>query len=313
MRRSSPFWTLTLLLAVLPTTGCLFRTRPVEETYSKAPLKESSQSGLIDSIGQQAEKIKSLQATVDIDTSVGGAKKGHVTDYKEIRGYVLARKPAMLHMIGLLPIVRTTAFDMVSDGQEFKLWIPPKNRFVVGRNDMETPNADQPMESIRPQDIYDALLIQPIDPEHEIAVLENSDEILHDAKGHRVLQEAYELIVIRKKGKNEGILSRKIVFSRTDLLPHRQFIYNDRGKLVTDARYAGYKDYDGISFPSRIELVRPQEEYDITLNMLKVEINKPLRDDQFALEQPPGAEVVHLDHPQSSAVAPRASSTGNTR
>src|SRR5580658_444551 len=171
MRRITPFWALTLVLAVLPTTGCLFRTRPVEEKYSKAPLRESSQSGLIDSINQQAAKIQSLQATVDIDSSVGGAKKGHVTDYKEIRGYVLARKPAMLHMIGLLPIVRTTAFDMVSDGQDFKLWIPPKNRFVVGRNDEQTHTTDQPMESIRPQDIYDALLIRPIDPEHDIAVL----------------------------------------------------------------------------------------------------------------------------------------------
>jgi outer membrane lipoprotein-sorting protein len=298
MRRSSPFWALTLLLAVLPTMGCLFRTRPVEETYSKAPLKESSQSALIDVINQQAQKVQSLQATVDIDTSAGGAKKGHVTDYKEIRGYVLARKPAMLHMIGLLPIVRTTAFDMVSDGQEFKLWIPPKNRFIVGRNDVQTRNTDQPMENIRPQDIYDAILIRPIDPEREIAVLENGEEILHDAKGHRVLQEDYELIVIRKVDGNEGVLSRKIVFSRTDLLPHRQYIYDDQHNLVTDARYANYKENDGINFPSRIEIFRPQEEYDITLNMLKLEINKPLRDDQFGLQQPPGAEVVRLDTPQ---------------
>jgi hypothetical protein len=283
----------------------------VEETYSKAPLRESSQPALIESLNQQAEKIRSLQATVDIDTSAGGAKKGHVTDYKEIRGYVLARKPAMLHMIGLLPIVRTTAFDMVSNGEEFKLWIPPKNRFVMGRNDVRTQDGDQPMESIRPQDIYDALLVRPIDPEHEIAVLENSEEILHDSKGHRVLQDDYELIVIRKKGGNEGMLSRKIVFSRTDLQPHRQYIYDDQGKLVTDARYAGYKEYDGVNFPSRIEIFRPQEEYDITLNMLKLEINKPLRDDQFALEQPPGAEVVHLDHPQSSAAAPPLSNTSN--
>ena len=304
MRRISPFWALTLLFAVLPTTGCLFRTRPVEETYSQAPLRETSQSALIDNISQQAEKVKSLQATVDIDTSAGGAKKGHVTDYKEIRGYVLARKPAMLHMIGLLPIVRTTAFDMVSNGQEFKVWIPPKNRFVVGRNEVQTHNANQPMESIRPQDIYDALLIRPVDPEHEIAVLENGYEILHDAKGHRVLQEDYELIVIGKKGENEGVLSRKIVFSRTDLLPHRQYIYDELGNLATDARYATYKDYNGVSFPSRIEIYRPQEEYDITLNILKLEMNKPLRDDQFALEQPPGAEVVHLDRPQSSAAAP---------
>jgi hypothetical protein len=302
MRRSSPCWILILLLSMLSTVGCVFRTRPVEETYSKVPLKESSQSTLIESINQQAQRIQSLQATVDIDTSVGGAKKGHVTDYKEIRGYVLARKPAMLHMIGLLPIVRTTAFDMVSDGQEFKLWIPPKNRFVIGNNDMQASNPDQPMENIRPQDIFNALLIRPID-QSEIAVLENGEEILHDSKGHRVLQEDYELVVIRNDGGNWR-LARKIVFSRTDLLPHRQFIYDKQGNLVTDARYADYKDWDGVSFPSRIEISRPEEEYDITLNLLKLEINKPLRDDQFALEQPPGAEVVHLDQAQSRVVTP---------
>jgi len=292
-----------LFLAVLSTTGCVFRTRPVEEQYSKVPLKESSQQGLIDIINQQAEAIRSLKATVDIDSSVGGMKKGHVTDYKEIRGYVLARKPDSLHMIGLTPIVRTTAFDMVSDGQQFKVWIPTKNRFVVGLNQMATPNTDQPMENIRPQNIYEALLIRRVDPETEIAVLENGYETLHDGKGHRVLQDDYELTVIKKYEKGWG-LSRKIIFGRTDLKPHRQYIYDDDGKVVTDAKYAEYKDYDGVSYPSRIEIFRPQEEYDITLNMLKVDINKPLTDDQFTLQQPAGAEVIHLDRPQSSLAAP---------
>jgi hypothetical protein len=303
MRRNRPFLAFTLCLALLPTIGCLFRTRPVEDQYSKTPLKESSQQGLIDSINQQYQRIQSLKATVDIDTSAGGIKKGQVTDYKEIRGYVLARKPAELHMIGLMPIVRTTAFDMVSTGDQFKLWIPPKNRFVVGLNSVETPNTDQPMENIRPQNIYDALLIRRIDPESEIAVLENGYEILHDAKGRRVLQDDYELTVIKKFDKGWG-LSRKIVFDRTDLKPHRQYIYDESGKEATDARYAEYKDYNDVSFPSRIEIYRPQEEYDIKLNMLKVEINTPLRDDQFTLEQPAGAEVVHLDRPQSSLVEP---------
>ncbi len=303
MRRSSPFWVVTLFLALLSTTGCMFRTRPVEEKYSTVPLKESSQQGLIDIINQQSETIHSLKATVDIDTSVGGVKKGHYTDYKEIRGYVLARQPGSLHMIGLMPIVRTTAFDMVSDGQEFKLWIPPKNRFVIGRNQVATPNTDQPLENIRPQDIYEALLIRRVDPATEIAVLENGYETLHDAKGHRILQEDYELIVIRKY--DDGWrLARKIVFGRTDLKPHRQYVYSADGTVATDARYAEYKDYEGTSFPSRIEIYRPQEEYDITLNMLKVEVNTPLKDEQFVLEQPAGAEVVHLDRPQSTLVAP---------
>jgi len=303
MRRNRPLLTLTLFLAVLPTTACLFHTRPVEDQYSKVPLMQSTQLGLIDSVNQQAKAIQSLKATVDIDSSVGGMKKGHVTDYKEIRGYVLARKPGALHMIGLMPIVRTTAFDMVSDGQDFKLWIPPKNRFVIGKNGVATPDTDQPMENIRPQDIYDALLIHHIDPASEIAVLENGYEILHDEKGRRILQDDYELTVIQKYDQGWK-LERKIIFGRTDLKPHRQFIYSEDGKVVTDARYAVYKDFDGISFPSRIEITRPQEEYDFTLNMLKVEINQPLTDEQFTLAQPAGAEVIHLDRPQSSLAVP---------
>jgi hypothetical protein len=303
MRLKSPFSSLTLFLALLPTMGCLFRTRPVEDKYSKTPLMESTQQGLIDDINQQAEAIHTLKATVDIDSSAGGMKQGHVTDYKEIRGYVLAKKPDALHMIGLMPFVRTTAFDMVSDGREFKLWIPPKNKFVVGENQAATPSISQPMENIRPQNIYEALLIRHIDPNNEIAVLENGYETLHDTKGHRVLQEDYELTVIKRSG-DGWVLERKIIIGRTDLKPRRQFIYTEDGKVATDAKYADYKDYDGFSFPSRIEIYRPQEEYDITLNMLKVEINAPLKDEQFVLEQPAGAQVVHLDRPQSSLVVP---------
>jgi hypothetical protein len=284
-------------------TGCgvFLRTRPVEDQYSKAPLKQATQQELIDSINAQAESIHSLKATVDIDSSAGGMKKGKVTDYKEIRGYVLAKKPDSLHMIGLMPFVRTTAFDMVSEGQNFKLWIPPKNKFVIGKNEVTTPNISQPMENIRPQNIYEALLIRRINPKDEIAVLENGYETLHDGKGHRVLQEDYELTVI-KKAENGWLLERKIVFSRTDLKPHEQFIYSEDGKIATDAKYAEYKDFSGTIFPSRIQIYRPQEEYDITLNMLKVEINTPLKDEQFVLTQPAGAQVVRLDRPQSSLV-----------
>ena len=225
MRRKSPLFSLLLLAVLLPTMGCLLRTRPVEDRYSKVPLRESTQQGLIDAVNQQAEGIHTLKATVDIDSSAGGIKKGHVTDYKEIRGYILARKPDELHMIGLMPFVRTTAFDMVSDGREFKLWIPPKNKFVVGENRVTAPNNDQPLENIRPQNIYEALLIRHIEPGPiEIAVLENGYETLHDAKGHRILQEDYELTVIRQRGPDDYVLSRKIIFGRTDLKPHRQFI-----------------------------------------------------------------------------------------
>jgi outer membrane lipoprotein-sorting protein len=270
----------------------------------------ATQQELVDAVNSQAEKIKTMQATVDIDTSVGGANRGKVTDYKEIRGYVLARKPSMLRMIGLLPIVRNRAFDMVSDGKEFKLWIPPKNRFVVGRNDVVTPNPKQPFENVRPQNIYEALLIRAIDPEKEIAVLENGFETVLDAKRHQYQQPDYELVVIRK-GDSGWHLSRKVIFSRTDLKPHRQLIYDEKGEVVTDVRYGDYNDYDGISFPKQTEIERPQEEYDITLNIVKLDLNKPLTDDQFELQQPAGAEVVRLGQQNGKALTQSPGSGGS--
>ena len=293
------FLLLLLSLGTFSLSGCLFRTRTVDRHLSDRPLKTATQQELVEYVNTQAAKIQSIQATVDIDSSAGDPKNGKITDYKEIRGYVLARKPAMLRMKGLLPVVRNTAFDMVSDGQEFKLWIPPKNKFVVGLNNADNYQPDKRLENMRPQYIYEAVLLPEIGRD-EIAVLENGYEIVLDAKKHRVEQPNYALAVIRK-GPQGWYLSRRIEFSRIDLQPYRQRIYDQQGNVATDVHYHDYKDYAGTTFPSTIEIERPRENYDITLSMVKLEINKALADDQFALEQPPGADVVHLGQSDSSA------------
>ena len=102
-------------------------------------------------------------------------------------------------------------------------------------------------------------------------------------------------------GEHGWFLSRKIVFSRTDLLPHRQLLYDDKGNLATNALYEDYREQNGISFPWQIEISRPQEEYDMTLTVVKLELNQPMPDDKFVLEQPPGVEVVHLDKAENGA------------
>ncbi|HZU45306.1 MAG TPA: DUF4292 domain-containing protein [Terriglobales bacterium] len=297
MLSARPLRAFVLLVAVLPLSGCLFRSRQVERRVSTAPLKTATLQELVDKINSDAGKIETMKATVDIDTSVVD-KTGKITDYKEIRGYVLLRKPAMLRMIGLMPIVRNQAFDMVSDGNTFKLWVPIKNKFVVGHNDVVRPSK-QPLENIRPQYIYDALLVQSIDPKNEIAVLDSGMERVLDNKKRPVDQPDYEVVVI-KRADHGWFLSRKIVFGRTDLRVHEQMIYNVKGEMATDAHYNDYKDFGAVQFPSQIQIYRPDEGYTIVLNILKLEINQPLADDQFALQQPPGAQVVHLDQPNEA-------------
>ena len=297
---------------LLVSTGCLFRTRTVEVRLSTAKLQTATQQELIDRLNHDAAQVKTLNATVDIDTSYGGEKRGKVTDFKEIRGYILVSRPNMLRMIGLYPIVRNKAFDMVSDGHEFKLSVPATNKFYVGHNEVTIEDSSSPLDTLRPQANYDALLLQPIEPDNEIAVLESSQELVVDKQSHKLVQQPnYVLDVIRKTDRG-WILARKVVFDRTNLVPHRQIIFDGKGNPVTDASYQVYKDFDGVSFPTYIDIKRPQEEYDIRLFIVKLSINQPITEDQFALQQPPGSLLVDLDNRNKNASGKATSTNSST-
>jgi outer membrane lipoprotein-sorting protein len=271
---------------------------------STATLRDATKEQLIAAINDMASRVQSLNASVDIDTSVSKQKKGktnqyQVTDYPEISGYVLVRKPEMLRMRGLVPVVRSTLFDMVSNGKTFALSIPPQSKFIVGSNQVGKPSS-QALENLRPQAVLDALLLKEIDLQNEVAVLEQGTETVKDPKTHKQVEQGdYELIIFRKDGND----SRKLIFNRVDLLPHEQLIYDTQGRLVTDAHYENFTEYGGIPFPAIVELERPIENYTIQLSIGKLTVNQPLTDAQFELPQPPGSKLINLDQKNGSTAA----------
>jgi outer membrane lipoprotein-sorting protein len=167
--------------------------------------------------------------------------------------------------------------------------------------------SSNPLENLRPQVIYNALFLPQIDGSDEIAVMENDTETVVDPKTKKLAEQPdYVIDIIRRSG-NDWYIARKILFERVHLAPHRQIIFDNKGDVVTQATYQVYKDYNGVSFPNVIEIERPQEEYTIRLTVEKITINEPLRDDQFALQQPPGSQLVNLDQANLNATA-----NGNT-
>ncbi len=300
MPKRSVLAAVSVLALLAGSSGCLFRTRPAEIRTSTAKLETATRQELIDRINTEAAKVKTLNLTVDIATSVGGEKKGKVTDYQEIRGYILVRKPDMLRMIGLFPIVRNKAFDMVSHGDQFELSIPAKNKFYVGHGTVAHFSSNS-LENMRPQVIYNALLLPAIDLQNDIAVLEDSSELIYDTRNRKNLEQPDYVIDILERNGDQWYLSRKIIFDRTNLVPHQQLIYDENGAVATEATYQVYQDYNGVHFPNVIQINRPQEEYSIRLTVVKLTINEPLRDDQFTLQQPAGSQLVDLDQPQPNA------------
>lgn len=301
--RVSRLLLLGLIASVLAySPGCLFRTRKVEVRVNNEQMLKATLDDLVNRINTEAAKVQTLDAPVNIDTSVGGKTKGVVTDYQQISGYILIRRPNMIRMIGLFPLVRNKAFDMVSDGTEFKLWIPVKNKFYVGHNDVVKPAAN-PLENLRPQVIYEALLLHAIDPAKDIAVLEyNPVEFDEKTKQVRVLS-TYVVDVIRKETDGKYYLQRKVIFDRQDLIPDHQIFYDKQGSMVTDATYSAFKYFNDVRVPTIIEIKRPQENYDITIAITKATVNGSIKNEQFALEQPPGSQLVDLDQPPVNAAA----------
>lgn len=281
-----------LALLTLLLSGCLSRTRTLNRRLvNPANLRVATLPELVQSIDTDAMKIHSLTATVEIATSVGGAKKGKVTEYQQIKGYVLEKDPDMLRMIGKVPLVGTTLFDMVSDGKTFKLSIPVTNRFITGPAEEGAMPSTNTLENLRPHVFFDSLLLHEIASD-EIPVLEQSWQIVTDEKNKNKSWEVPDYVVdIIKKDGESWYMERKIEFDRINLKPYRQLIYDQSGQVATETIYEEYQDFNGMNFPSIIEINRPKEEYSVRLNVEKLQVNTPMTDEQFVLKQPEGSRL----------------------
>jgi hypothetical protein len=107
-----------------------------------------------------------MTATVDLEPTAGSVNSGVIKEYHDVKGFILLKEPSTLRMVGLAPVVRTTIFDMVSTGEEFRLYLPTKQKFVIGKTSVQRP-AKNALENLRPQHILQALLVPPIDEAHD--------------------------------------------------------------------------------------------------------------------------------------------------
>jgi len=273
-----------LLAVVLLNSACIVRRWRVQRKNQPqtVQLATATLDELLSRLRAWDQQVKTINATVDLEPSLGSVNKGEIQEYKDVRAFVMIRKPSMFRMIGLYPVVRNRAFDMVTDGAEFKIYFPARNKLVTGVNRVEKPSAKK-LENIRPQHIFDALVVRPPE-EGESPVLENrTDE-----------DEANYIVHILRRRGDALILGRSLWFERVGLRLVRQVIFDEHGDIVTDARYEDYKNDSGVSFPHRFVISRPKDEYGVRLSIQKVDLNKLLDDTKFALETPPGTEVVHV-------------------
>ncbi len=300
-RRAPAAFLLLLCLFSFGLSSCLVRRRAVNRPGGKVTqaLLVADRDTLLQLVANQYNAIRDFSATVDMTPALGTTEKNRVTEYKDVLGYIRFRKPAEIRIIGLYPVVRNKAFDMVSTGPDFKLYVPIRNRFIVGENQIVQLSPNK-IENLRPEHFVSALLVKPIDTATEKVLLENyTDED----------NAFYILHVVLPNGAGQLQLLRTIWIDRLDLRIARQLIFDPSGNILTDARYSQWKNYDNVPFPKHIEINRPRDEYAVVIDIVKMDINKGVPDEQFVLQQPEGSILQRIGQPPAAPTKPQGPKT----
>ncbi|MGB7846691.1 MAG: hypothetical protein WBL63_13830 [Candidatus Acidiferrum sp.] len=267
------------------TRGGVTKTTTVPPATRPVAL-EATPEQLLDRYNSLARNIQSLNATVELKPTAGSAYTGVISEYHEVKAFLLASRPYNIRMIGQVPVVGKTVFDMASEGHDFEVSIPPKNKFLVGPVALNRPSA-KPIENLRPQHLVDALLWPEVRKEEITLPEEFNDESAR-----------YYILTVLRGGYQSEIL-RKLWFDRADLHLVRLQSYGPKGALLSDVRFANWQPLDTsgsalAEYPRSIRIDRPRDEYRLDLTVTKITLNESLAPDRFKLEAPEGAEIVRL-------------------
>jgi outer membrane lipoprotein-sorting protein len=160
--------------------------------------------------------------------------------------------------------------------------------------------SSKPIENLRPHHLLDGLLWPEIRKEESVLFEEFNEETAR----------YYVLTVLR--GGYQTEIHRKIWFDRADLQVARLQSFGPRGFLISDTHFANWQPVDvpgapgaaasttdaaaagAQQFPRAIRIERPHDDYRLDLQITKVTLNEEIPAERFTLQQPAGAEVIHV-------------------
>jgi len=270
---------------------------PASKTDSDSDVSSAVlQTRLLEIYNAQARLTRSIKATAILHATRGpkfGAKAG--TSHP-VTGFFYFEQPALLRVTGVVPPLGKKAFDLSSDGREFRLLAPDHEimKIYLGMVDtkpnMSQISAPEISDIARPREILDALRWQ----EGTLRKTQTSTASEGDA---------LEFDLPSRAGNS---ISGKLKFDpQTGALASLQ-IRDAKGELISEVFYADWQPLaetpgaaspDSTSkgcFPRRVRLVQPMEDIQLDFRFLEMTLNPRLSRINFRLSTAPGTPVIRL-------------------
>ena len=270
------FITLTVLfvLLILPIGCATHSTRPYiddklgidlskVQTLSFAEVKETIRS--------ERSGFNTLKAKADIIIS-----SPEIKGEFRCKGVVRFQKPGKLRVIGSK--LARTAFDMLSDGEDYWFYLPNEKVVYTGKCD-----------SAKKRD--SSVYISPDD----IAALIEYDKLFEGRSAYMETLPAFWLVHVLDRKGDAVVPYSKLKVNRIDNTITELTMFKPDSSIKAQASFHDYAEINGLSIPEAMQIHWPDTDTSLILDLNNIVINEPLKPEIFQFKKPRKADIIKVN------------------
>ncbi len=192
------------------------------------------------------------------------------------KGVVRFQKPGKLRVIASK--LARTAFDMLSDGENYWFYLPNEKSVYTGRCDTSK-NRDS------------SVYISPDD----IAALLEYDKLFEGRSAYMETLPAFWLVHILDRRGDEIAAYSRLKVERIDSTVTELTMFNPDSSIKAQVSFRDYAEIDDQPISKEVQIHWPDTNTTLNLNLNNIVINDPLKPEIFLFKKPKKAEIIEIN------------------
>ncbi len=192
------------------------------------------------------------------------------------KGVVRFQKPGRLRVIGSK--LARTAFDMISDGEDYWFYLP--NERVVYTGKCDTTKKRNSSMYISPDDI---------------AALLEYDKLFEGRSAYMETWPTCWVVHVLGSSGDVVVPYSRLRVDRVDNTVTELTIFKPDSLIRTQTSFTDYAEINGQSIPETIQIYWPDTNTTLNLNLNNIFVNEPLKPEIFQFKKPKRADIIKIN------------------
>jgi len=266
--------TVLFVLLTIPIGCATHSTRPYIDDklgIDLSKVKTLSFAEVKETIRSERSGFNTLKAKADIIIS-----SPEIKGEFRCKGVVRFQKPGKLRVIGSK--LARTAFDMLSDGEDYWFYLPNEKVVYTGKCD-----------SAKKRD--SSVYISPDD----IAALIEYDKLFEGRSAYMETLPAFWLVHVLDRKGDAVVPYSKLKVNRIDNTITELTMFKPDSSIKAQASFHDYAEINGLSIPEAMQIHWPDTDTSLILDLNNIVINEPLKPEIFQFKKPRKADIIQVN------------------